>query len=246
MKRGRAAAPRSLGEGAPRTVWCGDACLVVEFGDVIDPRVNSQVRALEARLAALAPPWLVEMVPTYRSLAVFVDPWEGPRDEIEVLVDRLAISAEREPPPTAETLAVPVCYGGSWGPDLDRVSRHAGLEPAEVVRRHSGGLYRVFMMGFTPGFPYLGGLDPALETPRLENPRGLVPAGSVGIAGRQAGIYPIESPGGWNIIGRTPLVLFDPGREPPFLVAAGMCLKFVPITAEEFEDIAHLGRGAAP
>jgi len=238
--------PRRAGEDAPRLAWCGDACLVAEFGDVIDPRVNSRVLALGVRLATLAPPWLVETVSTYRSLAVYVDPWEGPRDEIEALVARLALSAKGEPPQPTGTFSVPVCYGGTWGPDLERVSGHTGLEPDEVVRRHSGGRYRVFMMGFTPGFPYLGGLDPALETPRLESPRGLVAAGSVGIAGRQGGIYPIESPGGWNIIGRTPLALFDPGREPPFLMATGMDIRFVPVTAEESEDIARLGRGAAP
>lgn len=239
-------ASRRAGEDAPRLAWCGDACLMAEFGDAIDPRVNSRVLALGVRLATLAPPWLVETVSTYRSLAVYVDPWEGPRDEIEALVARLALSAKGEPPQPTGTFSVPVCYGGTWGPDLERVSGHTGLEPDEVVRRHSGGRYRVFMMGFTPGFPYLGGLDPALETPRLENPRGLVPAGSVGIAGRQGGIYPIESPGGWNIIGRTPLALFDPGREPPFLMATGMDIRFVPVTAEESEDIARLGRGAAP
>jgi len=238
--------PRRAGEDAPRLAWCGDACLVAEFGDVIDPRVNSRVLALGVRLATLAPPWLVETVSTYRSLAVYVDPWEGPRDEIEALVARLALSAKGEPPQPTGTFSVPVCYGGTWGPDLERVSGHTGLEPDEVVRRHSGGRYRVFMMGFTPGFPYLGGLDPALETPRLESPRGLVAAGSVGIAGRQGGIYPIESPGGWNIIGRTPLALFDPGREPPFLMATGMDIRFVPVTAGEFEEIVRGGRGVTP
>jgi len=230
----------------PHLVWFSDACLAAEFGDAIDPLVNSQVRALGAKLEGLAPPWLVETVPTYRSLAVYVDPWGVPHEEIESFVASLAKSMETAPPSPSEIVSVPVCYGGRYGPDLERVSGHIGLEQDEIIRRHSRGLYRVFMMGFTPGFPYLGGLDPALETPRLENPRRLVPSGSVGIAGKQTGIYPIDSPGGWNIIGCTPLSLFDPARESPFLFEAGMDLRFVPITPVEFERIARGEGGVEP
>lgn len=245
-KRSRPVAFKSAVEGEPRLAWCGDACLVVEFGDAIDPLVNSRVRSLGVKLEGLAPPWLVETVPTYRSLAVYVDPWGSHHEEIERFVASLAKSMEAATLPPSETVLVPVCYGGHYGPDLERISGHTALEPDEIIRLHSRGLYRVFMMGFTPGFPYLGGLDPALETPRLESPRSLVPSGSVGIAGKQTGIYSIDSPGGWNIIGRTPLSLFDPGRKFPFLIEAGMDLKFVPITSAEFEEIARGERGVEP
>ena len=134
-------------------------------------------------------------------------------------------------------MTIPVCYGGDFGPDLAFVAKHAGLTEAEVIRRHTGRDYRIYMLGFLPGFPYLGGLDPRLFTPRLQNPRTAIPAGSVGIGGEQTGIYPVASPGGWQLIGRTPLDLFDPERPPRY--AAGDCIRFTAITAEQFAKLAE-------
>ena len=133
-------------------------------------------------------------------------------------------------------MTIPVCYGGT-GPDLAFVAKHTGLTEAEVIRRHTGRDYRIYMLGFLPGFPYLGGLDPGLFTPRLQNPRTAIPAGSVGIGGEQTGIYPVASPGGWQLIGRTPLDLFDPERPPRY--AAGDRIRFTAITAEQFAKLAE-------
>jgi KipI family sensor histidine kinase inhibitor len=221
----------------PRFAWCGDGCLFVEFGDGIDLTINSMVRALGRDIHSLAPGWLVETVPTYRSLAIYIDPWESPREEVEELARSICQSLEPGPVRAGPVLEIPVCYGGEFGPDMKRVSEHTGLSPEDVIAIHSGSCYHVFMMGFTPGFPYLGGMDRRLETPRLPNPRTVIPEGSVGIAGKQTGIYPITSPGGWNLVGRTPLRLFDQEREAPFLLEAGMNIVFVPISAETFETI---------
>jgi inhibitor of KinA len=140
--------------------------------------------------------------------------------------------------PGGRLVRVPACYGGEFGPDLEEVSRHQGLDPEEVIALHSGATYRVYMLGFTPGYPYLGGLPARLAMPRLNVPRQLVKAGSIGIAGVQTGIYPVASPGGWRIIARTPLRLFDPSAATPFLFAAGDRVQFEPIDRQQFEEIA--------
>lgn len=224
-------------DGYPRFLWSGDACLVVEFGEGIDRDLNMLVQQCRKTLMAGAPPWLMDSIPTYRSLAVFLDPATPDRSAVVEYLRRCL------PDPSVpiqkfegDLIEVPVCYGGEFGPDLGSVARHTGYSPDEVIRRHSEREYYVYMLGFTPGFTYLGGMDPTLETPRLKEPRVGIPAGSVGIAGGQTGIYPIASPGGWQLIGRTPLVLFDPLREPAVLVNAGMRLRFVSITGEEFRN----------
>ncbi len=227
----------------PGFAWCGDACLLVEFGDSIDMTTNSLVRALDRSIASLGPSWLVETVPAYRSLAVYIDPWESSREEVEDIIRSLCQFLEPDLASKGPVIEIPVCYGGEFGPDLGRVSGHTGLSPEEVVSIHSSPCYHVFMMGFTPGFPYLGGMDPRLETPRLQRPRTVIPEGSVGIAGQQTGIYPIASPGGWNLVGRTPLRLFDPERGTPFLLESGMTVLFVPVSAEAFQKI-RSGRGS--
>lgn len=209
----------------------GEQGLTVELGDAIDEAVNDRVHLLAAavrrELGAS-----VEVVPTYRSLTLFFDPLAVSRGE---LVERVARclrraagprAAARREAPGARTVTIPVGYGGELGPDLAFVAEHSGLSPEEVVRLHGAPLYRVYMLGFTPGFPYLGGLPRRIAAPRLDQPRLKVPAGSVGIAGAQTGVYPVESPGGWRIIGRTPLRLFDPGGPEPFLLRAGDRLRF--------------------
>jgi KipI family sensor histidine kinase inhibitor len=138
-----------------------------------------------------------------------------------------------------ETIYIPVCYDGPFSPDMETVSAHTGLSSQEIVRRHAGPAYRIYMLGFLPGFPYLGGLDPALETPRLATPRVKIPAGAVGIGGAQTGIYPLESPGGWQLIGQTPVRPYDPRRENPFLYRPGDYIVFYPVSSGEYQDIAR-------
>jgi len=211
----------------PRLLPAGDAALVVELGDTIDPAINRRVHALAHTLAAMAVPGVIESVPAYRSLLVHYDPlvlsYAQAREAAAAALGRCADLPPQEP----RTVEIPTAYGGEYGPDLAYVASYHGLSVEEVVRLHSGAIYTVYMLGFTPGFPYLGGLPPQLATPRLATPRTVVPAGSVGIAGPQTGIYPLSSPGGWQIIGRTPAVLFDPQRDPPALVQPGERVRFV-------------------
>ena len=190
------------GTGYPRFSWCGDACLVAEFGDKIDPLINSMVRDLDLRIRGLKLPWLVETVPTYRSLAVYVDPWDSPREEVELAVTSLAREVKAKTMPSVAVVEIPVCYGGDFGPDLERVSMYTALGPDDIIRLHSSKLYRVYMMGFTPGFPYLGGMDPRLETPRLEDPRTLIRR-KCRDRGEADGIYLSPAPaGGTSSAGR--------------------------------------------
>lgn len=210
---------------------------MVEFADAISPEANERVYALAEALRRRPLPGLREAVPTYRSLLLHFDPLTLEearlRRHVEALLrgDAVRLAPEREP----RLREVPTLYGGAMGPDLPSVAELTGLTEAEVVRLHSETIYTVYMVGFLPGFPYLGVLPEALETPRLEEPRLVVPAGSVAIAGRQTGIYPLESPGGWRLIGRTPLRLFDPRRDPPAYIAPGDRVRFVPVSAAEYE-----------
>ncbi|MEW6524446.1 MAG: 5-oxoprolinase subunit PxpB [Bacillota bacterium] len=214
-----------------RFLQAGDAALVVEYGDAVDPELNGRVLALYHQLARGVVPGVVELVPTYRSLLVEYDPLVTGYPE---LVEMLRPLTGVPPAPGAgRLLEVPVRYGGPAGPDLEEVAAHCGLTPGEVIRRHSAPTYRVYMLGFSPGFPYLGGLDPSLHVPRLSQPRLRVPAGSVAIAGHQAGIYPQTTPGGWRIIGHTRLVPFNPVLDPPFLFQAGDLVRFVPVKENE-------------
>jgi KipI family sensor histidine kinase inhibitor len=139
--------------------------------------------------------------------------------------------------PAPSVIEIPTLYGGDYGPDLENVAKYHEMLPEDVVKIHASGQYRIYMLGFTPGFPYLGGMDERIATPRLETPRTKIHAGSVGIAGAQTGIYPIDSPGGWQIIGRTPLSLYDPGRAEPILLKAGETIKFIPIDQATFDKL---------
>ena len=210
--------------------------MVVEFGDTIDPAINTRVHALARQLKEETIVGITEMVPTYRSLMVLYDPMQI---SFCCLQKRLKSSLKRLKfghAATSRTLLVPCCYDGQ---DLQEVAKLHQIDEAEVIRLHSSVDYPVYMLGFLPGFVYLGGLDEHLHTPRLDSPRKVIPAGSVGIGGSQTGIYPMASPGGWRLIGRTPLVMYDPNREPPILAEAGDVIRFVPILPEEFEAI-HL------
>jgi KipI family sensor histidine kinase inhibitor len=209
----------------------------VEFGNQIDPEINQKVRKVSIALEKFPIEGITETVPTYRSLLVFYDPAKIPFKRLQQEIRRIEGKLEEIPIPPPETIEIPVLYGGEYGPDLDFVAQHNKLTPEEVVEVHTSGTYLIYMLGFTPGFPFLGGLSERLFTPRLKTPRTAVPAGSVGIANNQTGIYPIESPGGWQLIGRTPVKLYDPGRKNPILLKAGNYLRFKRITEEEYREI---------
>ena len=206
------------------------------LGDRICETTGARVAALDAAVCRARIAGVTETVPAFASLLVRYDPLRTDFDAVSQALSRLAGGIAAGNAQAGRTVEVPVCYGGAYGEDLPAVARHAGLSEEEVIRLHSGRTYRIYMLGFLPGFPYLGGLDERLFTPRRETPRTRIPAGSVGIGGQQTGIYPMESPGGWQLIGRTPLCLFAPGRALPY--AAGDSIRFVPIDAREFEQIA--------
>lgn len=178
-------------------------------------------------------------MPGYATVTVYYQPWRVPYQSLCEELERLNRQRETAAPDPPRTVEIPVCYGGAFGPDLEAVAEAHGLSPAAVIRRHGRPLYRVYFLGFLPGFAYLGGLPASLATPRRATPRIAVPAGSVGIAGAQTGVYPIESPGGWQIIGQTPSCLFDPARRPPALLRAGDRVKFTAVTAEEYGERAR-------
>ena len=212
----------------------GDRGLLVELGDGIDPAVNRRVQRLQQMLSRETLWGVVETIPAYCSLLVVYDPLRAAPDalarQIRGLCDFDDAAAPEAQRPVIE---IPVVYGGEAGPDLEAVAAYHNLTGEEVIRLHSGTVYRVYMIGFTPGFPYMGELPQALDTPRRETPRTHIPKGSVAIAQRQTGIYPVVSPGGWQIIGRTPLELFDPLQDNPSLLGMGDEVRFVPITAAE-------------
>lgn len=210
----------------------GDAAVLVRFGDRIDGELNGRVHALAEALRARGLPWLLDLVPAYASLGVHFDPAAiGAGADALARVTAAIRDAWSARPPAASQggrrIDIAVRYGGVHGPDLGEVARHAGLTPDEVVRRHTAPDYRVAMLGFAPGFPYLLGLDPALATPRLAQPRLRLEAGSVAIGGAQTGIYPQAGPGGWRVIGRTAACLFDPARTPASLLQPGDRVRFV-------------------
>ena len=221
--------------GKVRYLAAGDSSVSVEFGNEISPEINRQIRAFKIAVEKSGIPGIVETVPTFRSLMVTYDPSEISFEQLKKELSGISVEESAGQETSHHVVEIPVCYGGSYGEDLKDVAAHAGLTEEEVIRLHSSVDYNIYMLGFLPGFPYLGGLDPKLFTPRLDNPRTKIPEGSVGIGGEQTGIYPLESPGGWRLIGRTPLKLYDPDREQPFLYQAGDYIRFVPITAEEYE-----------
>ncbi len=217
---------------------CGDRMVLVEFEAAISEEINDAVHGLAAAIEAAEIAGIIEWVPSYRSLGVYYDPL---RIQYAELVQRLNELERKEAPGrlrSSTRVEIPVVYGGRMGPDLESVARLHRITPEEVIALHTGGRYRVFLIGFTPGFPYLGGLHGTLATPRLPTPRSRVPEGSVAIGGQQTGIYPVESPGGWRLIGRTPLRLFDVGRRSPCVLKPGDQVVFRSISEAEFQELA--------
>jgi inhibitor of KinA len=220
-----------------RIVPAGESVLIIEFEERIDPLVNATTIACAESIQAAAVAGVRDVVPTYRSVAVYFDPL---RTDTDALLERITHEAETAGPGALvarEPLRIPVCYGGDLGPDLPQVAAFARMSADEVVQRHASATYRVFMLGFVPGFAYLGMVDPDIAMPRRATPRVRVPMGSVGIAGVQTGIYPAETPGGWQLIGQTPVRPFDPRRDDPFLMKAGDAVQFYAIERAEFDRL---------
>jgi KipI family sensor histidine kinase inhibitor len=220
----------------------GDRGVLVEYGDAISPDINIKVRAMAEVIAGEKPAGIVEVIPTYRSLLIVYDPLETDVPGLERVLDAMESRLDHLEIPPPRTVEIPVSYGGELGPDIEFVAQAHDMSVDDVIRIHSGSVYQIYMIGFTPGFPFLGGLPEELHTPRLETPRALVPAGSVGIANNQTGVYPIDSPGGWRLIGRTPVSLFSPWKKEPFLYKAGDVIKFVPISAEKYHRMLSEGK----
>ena len=212
----------------------GDSAILIQLGDAIDPALNQRVHALDALLQTI--PAVIETVPAYCTVLVHYDPLATTYNQIKNLIEEKISLLDESTHRPSRRLEIPVIYGDASGRDastwlstsLESVATTLALSPSELIRLHSEREYTVYMMGFTPGFPYMGILDERLNLPRLSTPRTRVPAGSVAIAGSQTGIYPVDSPGGWHILGHTPLKLFDPTSETPFLFAPGDTVKFIP------------------
>jgi len=208
---------------------CGDAMLLVELEPAIDPVINERAILLASRLRDRRARGVRDIAPGYSTLGIHYDPLQTDLAALEQAIESefaalsaLDAIADRLP------IEIPVHYGGQYGPDLDAVAARAGCSTAEVIKRHTDRTYRVYMLGFVPGFAYMGRVDPSIAAPRHRVPRERVPAGSVGIAGLQTGVYPVESPGGWQLIGHTSTVMFDADRDRPSLLAAGDLVRFVP------------------
>jgi KipI family sensor histidine kinase inhibitor len=216
----------------------GDKSIIVEFGNEINEGINKKVISLMKVIEKSSLKNVVtEMVPTYRSLMINYNPLNIQYDNLISKVKELEQKIKEIKIKEPKIHEIPVCYSNQFGIDIETVANHNNLTVEEVIQIHTSKEYLIYMLGFTPGFPYLGGMDERIATPRLQIPRTKIPAGSVGIAGAQTGVYPIDSPGGWQIIGRTPIKLYDENREQQILLTAGDFIKFVPITLDEFIKI---------
>lgn len=217
----------------PKIHIMGDRALLVELGDDISPQINQKVRALYIGTKDHRIEGIKDLVPSYRSLMVVYDPLVISLDSLTSQLNEICSALADARLPEPRTVEIPVVYGDKYGPDLEWTADYHKMTPQEVIRLHIQPLYQVYMIGFMPGYPYLGEVADALVTPRRKTPRTLVPGGSVGIAQKQTGIYPVASPGGWQIIGRTPIRLFDPRGKPPCFLEMGDRVKFFVITEQE-------------
>lgn len=225
----------------------GDRAISIDFGQVIDPIINRHIRQTIERIKELQLDGIIELVPTYCALLVEYDAMLYSYSEIcNIIEPTLEEGMANTINELVTVVEVPTVYGGEFGPDLSFVASHNHLSEDEVISIHSGTDYLVYMLGFIPGFTYLGGMDPRIATPRLSSPRTLIPAGSVGIAGEQTGTYPSDSPGGWQIIGRTPVTMYDMSKAQAALLKAGDYVRYVPIDESEFHRIKTLGTDYVP
>ena len=225
----------------------GDCAISIDFGQVIDPKINRHIRQIIEQIKDLQLDGIIELVPTYCALLVQYDAMVYSYSDIcRILEPTLQESVTDSANELVTIVEIPTVYGGEFGPDLGFVASYNHLSEAEVVSIHSGTDYLVYMLGFIPGFTYVVGMDPRIATPRLSSPRTLIPAGSVGIAGEQTGTYPSDSPGGWQIIGRTPVTMYDMSKEQAALLRAGDYVRYVPIDENEFHRIKSLGMEYIP
>jgi len=219
-----------------KVITASDSSLLVVFGDVIAPVLHQQVIGLLHAFQGLRDGRIRNLHPGYASLLIDFDPLRMTHAELAARVQELALSEDTRTETSSIVITIPVCYDVEFGPDLPDVAQHAGLSAAEVIRLHTLPTYLVYFLGFRPGFVYLGGMPEVLHTPRLTTPRVSIAAGSVGIAGGQTGIYPVDSPGGWRLIGRTPLRMFDPEASPPTRLQTGDTMRFEAIDRATFEE----------
>ncbi len=222
----------------PKTIFylMGDRGLLLEFGDEIGREINEKVRRMALAIHAEAIEGIIETISTYRSLLIIYNPVILPMEDLKERLKRMEKGLQQTPLPEPKLTRIPVVYGGIYGPDLEEVAKYLHISPEEVVQLHCSKPYLIYMIGFMPGYPYMGELPQALVTPRLKTPRLLVPKGSVAIAQRQTGIYSMESPGGWQILGRTPVELFHPEKDPPALLQMGDFVQFYQISEKEFKE----------
>jgi KipI family sensor histidine kinase inhibitor len=217
-----------------KIVAAGDSSLLIEFGNEINEEINRMITTIVQLMRDQQIEGVVDLIPAFCSLLINYDPrivsYEKMRKRMQALVkiDLKGGSGRKR------VFEIPVCYGGQYGPDMETIASHAGLSEEEVIRIHSSRDYLIYMLGFLPGFCYLGGLDERIHTPRLANPRVKIAAGSVGIGGSQTGIYPLDSPGGWQLMGMTPVKTYDPSREKPILLEAGDYIRFIPVEEAEY------------
>lgn len=223
-----------------RILTAGDSSLLVEFGKEISPEINRRISTTVQLMKEQHIEGVVDMIPAFCSLLINYDPRVVSYAEIKERVQALVKIDVKAGEGKKKVFEIPVCYGGEYGPDIANIAEHAGLTEEEVIKIHSSRDYLIYMLGFLPGFCYLGGLDERIHTPRLANPRLKIHAGSVGIGGSQTGIYPLDSPGGWQLMGMTPVKTYDPEREVPILVETGDYIRFIPIDEAEFKRIKEL------
>lgn len=223
-----------------RILTAGDSALLIEFGKEINPETNRKITAIVQLMREQHIEGIVDVIPAFCSLLINYDPRVLSYEELKERMENLLKMETKTETTRKRIFEIPVCYGGEYGPDIDNIAEHAGLSVNEVIKIHSSKDYLIYMLGFLPGFTYLGGLDERIHTPRLASPRLTIRAGSVGIGGSQTGIYPLDSPGGWQLMGLTPVRTYDPERQTPILVEAGDYIRFIPIDEEEFLRIQKL------